>query len=88
MRDHVFQEPYGGYSSGGRACRPGRGIVRTALLWAAIAFGVFIAFGLVAWAFGLVLHLFVLLLKVALVTALVAVVWRRITGRRRREYDV
>ncbi|MDA8045597.1 MAG: hypothetical protein M0Z30_10215 [Actinomycetota bacterium] len=62
-------------------------IVRTVVTWAAIALIAMTAFGLAAWAFGLIFHLAVLLIKVVLVTAVVALVWRRITGRRHRNYE-
>jgi hypothetical protein len=85
MHDYTFQENY----QGGSPRHQGHGIVRTALMWAAIAVLAMLAFGAVTWAFGMVFHLVALLFKVALVTALVAFVWTRVTRRHRRhETDV
>ncbi|HMC38035.1 MAG TPA: hypothetical protein VKI19_00135 [Acidimicrobiales bacterium] len=83
MHNYTFQRSYDDPSR----CRP-RGIIRTALMWAAIAVLAMVAFSVVAWAFGLVFHLAVLLLKIALVTAVVAFVWRRIGRRHRYPSDV
>jgi hypothetical protein len=81
MHDYTFQENYEGY----RPDRHGRGIVRTVIMWAAIAVLAMLALGVVAWVFGLVFHLAALLIKVALVTAMVALVWRWVTRHHRRE---
>jgi hypothetical protein len=90
MSDDPVQETYppyeDSYGYGPGRCRP-RGIVRTALMWAAIAVLAMLAFGTVIWAFGLVFHLAALLLKIALVTAVVAFIWRRVTRRPHRDYD-
>ena len=82
------EPPYGDYPWGGRHRGRRHGIVRTAAMWVLIALAVILAFGTVAWALGLVFHLAVFLLKIALVTAVVAFVWRRIVRRRPRSYDV
>lgn len=98
MPDNPFQDtdrPYqDAYTPDQRYCGPmsgrhhGRGIVRTVLMWTAIAFLVMFAFGAVTWAFGLLFGLFALLLKIALVTAVVAFVWRRVARRNHRSYDL
>lgn len=88
MFDSPFQEtdrPYR-HSYGPARCH-GPGIVRTALMWTAIAVAAMLAFGAVIWAFGLVFHLAALLLRVAIVTAVIAFVWRRVTRRHDRSYD-
>lgn len=79
--DRPYQQSYGP----GR-CH-GRGIVRTVLFWTAVAVLAMFAFGVVTWAFGLVFHLLGLLVRIALVTAVVAFVWRRVTRRNHRSYD-
>jgi hypothetical protein len=66
----------------------GYGIVHTVVKWTAIALIAMLALGTATWAFGLLFHLAALLLRVALVTAVVAFVWRRITRRRPRSYDL
>ena len=98
MHDNPFQDtdrpyqdsypPYQKYSGPWPGHRPGHGIVRTAVKWGAIAVLVMLAFGAVTWAFGLVFSLIALIFKVALVTAVVAFVWRRVTRRNHRSYDV
>jgi uncharacterized membrane protein len=75
MNDYTFQE-------GHQGCRHRHGIVRTALMWAGIAVLAMLVLGAVTSIFGLVFGLAVLLIKIAIVTALVAFVWRRITRRR------
>ncbi len=69
-------------------CGPGRGMLRTVLMWTAVALLVVFAFGTVTWALGLVFHLAGLLLRIALITAVVAFVWRRITRRHQRNSGV
>jgi hypothetical protein len=82
MSDPIFQP-----SSSYRTQRHhGRGIVRTALIWTAVAVVAMIAFGTFAWAVGLVFHLIGFLIKVALVTAVVAVVWRFFSRRGRARW--
>ena len=98
MHDNPFQDtdrpyqdtytPYQKYCGPGPGRRHGRGIVRTVLMWTAIAVRVMLAFGTVTWAFGLLFSLAALILKVALVTAVVAFVWRRVARRNHRSYDV
>ena len=75
------------YGPGAFRCRHGRGILRTALMWTAIALLAVFAFGTVMWALGLVFHLAGLLLRIALITAVVAFVWRRITRRHQQNSD-
>ncbi len=88
MFDSPFQETDRPYrQSYGPARCHGHGIVRTALMWTAIAVAAMLAFGAVTWAFGLVFHLAALLLRRAIVTAVIAFVWRRVTRRRDRSYD-
>ncbi len=77
------QQPYGP----GPGRRHGCGVLRTALVWAAIAVVAMMAFGAVTWAFGVVFTLLALLLKIALVTAVIAFIWRRIGRRRHHSYD-
>ncbi len=90
MSDSPFQQtdrPYQQiYGPGPGRCR-GRGIVRTVLFWTAVAVLAMIAFGVVTWAFGLVFHLIALLVRIAIVTAVVAFVWRWVTRRNHRGYD-
>lgn len=83
MHNYTFQENSQGYGPN-RHCR---GIVRTVLMWAAIVVLAMLAFGAVTWVFGVVFHLAALLLKIALVTAVIALVWRRVT-RRGRPHDI
>ena len=89
--DRPYQDTYTPYQ---KSCGPwpmsrhGRGIVRTVLMWTAIALGIMFAFGVVTWAFGLIFGLIALLFKIALVTAVVAFVWRRVARRNRRSYDL
>ena len=88
MSENPFHEtyrPYSDYYEGGGP-RP-HGILRTVLIWAAVAVAAILLFGTAVWAVGLLFHLAELLLKVALVTAVVALVWRRITRRQHRNYD-
>ena len=82
MYDRPFQE------TNPHPPRHRHGIIRTVVMWTAIAVVAMLAFGTVAWAFGLLFHLAALLLRVALVTAVVAFVWRRISRRGPRSYDV
>ena len=89
--DRPYQDtysPYQKYCGAWPGHRHGRGIVRTVLMWTAIAVLVMCAFGVVTWAFGLLFSLFALILKIALVTAVVAFVWRRVTRRNHRSYDL
>lgn len=98
MHDNPFQDtdrPYQtSYTPYQRSCgswlghRHGRGIVRTVLMWTAIVVIAMLAFGAVTWVFGLVFSLAAFILKVALVTAVVAFVWRRVTRRNHRSYDL
>lgn len=81
--DPPYQQAYGPGPARGR----GHGIVRTVLLWTAIAVAAMLAFGTITWAFGLLFHLAALLLRIALVTAVVAFVWRRVTRRHGHRYD-
>ena len=87
--DRPYSDPYGQYQ---KYCPPwpsrSRGIFRTALMWAAIAVVVMLAFGAVTWAFGLIFGLLAFLFKVALVAFVVAFVWRRVMRRRHHSYDV
>ena len=91
MSDNPFQQSYrpyeDSYDYGTGRCRRPNGILRMALMWAAIAVAATLLFGTAIWAFGLVFHLAALLLKIALVTAVVAFVWRRVTHRQHRNYD-
>ena len=90
MFDSPFQEtdrPYQQAYGPARCHRHGHGIVRTALMWTAIAVAAMLAFGTVTWAFGLVFHRAALLLRIAIVTAVIAFVWRRVTRRRGGGYD-
>lgn len=92
MSDNPFQQTYrpdeDSYDYGDRWHRPRPGILRTALVWATIAVIAMVAFGLVAWVLGVVFHLALLLVKIALVTAVVALVWRRITRRDHTKYGL
>ena len=89
--DRPYQDTYPLYQ---KYCGPfpgrrhGSGIVRTVLMWTAIAVLVMCVFGVATWAFGLIFGLFALLLKIALVTAVVAFVWRRVARRNQRSYDL
>lgn len=76
MSDPVYQSPT-------RSCtrRHSHGIVRTAFIWTAIAVAVMVGFGLVITALGFVFHLIGLLFEAAVVTAVVAFVWRTVTHR-------
>ena len=75
--------------------RPGRGgpagfgyrFLRTVLMWVGVAIIAMLALGTLGWAFGLAFHLLGLLFRIALVTAVIAFVWRRITSRHQRNYD-
>ena len=75
MSDYPFQDTY-------RRNRGGHGVFRTVAMWVGIAVVAMILFSSAMWALGLVFHIFGLLVRVALVTAVVALVWRRITRRR------
>jgi hypothetical protein len=92
MSDNPFQQSYrppeDQYSYGGPRCGPRHGVMRTALTWAAVAVIAMLAFGLVASAFGFLFGLAVLLIKIAVVTAVIAFVWRRISRRHHRNYDL
>ena len=83
---HQSNPPYQSYQGGpGRAGPPFR-ILRTILMWVGIAFIVMLALGTAGWVFGLAFHLVGLLVRIALVTAVVAFVWRRITRRHRGNF--
>lgn len=82
MYDYQTHQTY----SGDPGSRPGGSVFRTVAMWTALAIGVFILFGVLAWAFGLVVGLIGFLIKVAIVTAVVAFVWRRVAHRRRGGY--
>ena len=88
--DRPYQDTYTSYQQycGPWGGRHGRGVVRTVLMWTAIAVLVMCAFGVVTWAFGLLFGLFALILKIAIVTAVVAFVWRRVARRNHRSYDI
>ena len=89
MYDSPFQEtdrPYQQAYGPGPTRRHGCGIMRTALMWAAIAVVAMVAFGAVSWAFGVVFTLLALLLKIAIVTAVIAFVWRRFNRRKDHSY--
>jgi hypothetical protein len=98
MHDNPFQDtdrpyqdsypPYQNYGGPWPSRCHGRGVVLTALKWGAIAVLALLAFGAVTWAFGLVFSLIGLIFKVALVTAVVAFVWRRVARRNHRSYDL
>jgi hypothetical protein len=67
--------------------RPGRGMFGTVLMIVAIAIGAMLLLGTAFWAIGLVFHLFGWILKVALLAAVAAFVWRRVTrGRGHRDW--
>ena len=85
---HQSDPPYQAYRTGPGRCGGGYRFLRTVLMWTAIAVVAMLALGTAAWVFGLVFHLLGLLVRVALVTAVVAFVWRRITRRHQRNYDV
>ena len=62
-------------------CRRRPGLLRMVLIGIAIAIAASFVFGALFWMLGLALHLVGLLIRVALVTAVVAFVWRRVTAR-------
>ena len=84
---HQSESPYHSYDSGPGPCGPGYRFLRTILMWVAVAVIVVLALGAVGWAVGIAFHLLGLLFRIALVTAVVAFVWRRITRRHRRNFD-
>lgn len=80
MHDHqLYQTNYGETDRG-----PGRSIVRTVIFWTVLAVGAMFLLGTAFWALGLIFHLVSLLFRVALITAVVAFVWRAVTRRRGR----
>jgi hypothetical protein len=82
MSDHPFQSTYRH-----QACPRPRSIVRTALVWGAIAIVAMMVFGTGIWAIGLIFHLIGLLFQIALITAVAAFVWRWVTRRNHRSYN-
>ena len=79
MSDPIYQPSSSTYCA---PRRHGRGIVRTAILWTAIAVAVMVGFGFAITALGFVFHLIGILFEAALVTAVVAFVWRTFAHRR------
>ena len=82
--------PGDGYRTGSgwqgeHGCRGGwhrrPGLLRMVLIGIAVAFAASFVFGALFWVLGLAFHLLGLLLRVALVTAVVAWVWRRFASR-------
>lgn len=72
------------YASEGLGCAH-RGpfwLMRRVLIWVAIALVVGFALSSGLWALGWLFHLVGFLVRVALVTAVVALVWRRVTRGR------
>jgi len=84
---HQTDSPFQPYQGGPNRPGPGYRFLRTVLMWAAVAVVAMVALGAVAALFGLAFHLIGLLVKIALVTAVVAFVWRRITRRHQRNSD-
>ena len=75
------------YRYGGQGDRPGRGMLGTVLMIVVIAIGAMLLLGTAFWAIGLVFHLFGWILRVALLVAVAAFVWRRVTrGRGHRDW--
>lgn len=85
---HQSYGPYPPNQGSPRPCRPGYHLLRTAAMWVGIAFVAMLALGTAGWLFGMAFHLLALLVRIALVTAVIAFVWRRITRRQRRNYDL
>lgn len=71
-------------SDGPRACRRGPGFGRMALIAIGVAIAASFIFGALFWVLGLFFHLVGLAIRVAVVTAVVAFVWRRVASRGRR----
>ena len=63
-------------------------LLRMVLIGVAVAFAASFVFGTLFWVLGLAFHLFGLLLRVALVTAVAAWVWRRVTSRTGRHGSI
>ena len=81
--------PGGGdpYRYGGPGDRPGRGLLGTALMVVVIAVGAVLVLGTAFWAIGLVFHLLGWIVRVALLAAVAALVWRRVTrGRGHKDW--
>ena len=74
-----FDGGRGWQAGGGWHRRPG--LLRMVLIGIAVAFAASFVFGALFWVLGLAFHLVGLLLRVALVTAVVAWVWRRVASR-------
>jgi hypothetical protein len=85
MPEPYFQASSSYEASSSARCAPrrhGGGIVRTALLWGAIAVAVMVSFSLAVAVVGFAFHVIGLLFEAALVTAVVAFVWRVVAPRR------
>jgi hypothetical protein len=66
---------------------PGHSVLSLVLLIVAVGIVAAVGLGLVFWAFGFLFSIAALLFRVALVVAVAAFVWRRITRGRSRKYD-
>jgi uncharacterized transporter YbjL len=66
---------------------PRHSVLSLVLLIVAVGIVAAVGLGLVFWAFGFLFHVASLLLKVALIVAVAALVWKRITRGRSRKYD-
>lgn len=84
---HQTDSPFHSYQDGRHRPGPGYRFLRTVLMWAAVAVVAMLALGAAAAVFGIAFHLIGLLIRIALVTAVVAFVWRRITRRHQRNWD-
>jgi hypothetical protein len=88
MHNHEFGPAGGGEQfegSGPGDSQPGHSVLSLIILICLVAGAAVIGLGLVFWALGFAFHVAGLLLRIALVTAVVAFVWRRVVhGRSRR----
>lgn len=78
---------YPGYPGSGPGNPERHSVLSWVLLVAALAVGAVLVVGLAFWALGLVFSVAGVLLRVALVVAVAAFVWRRVTRGRGRRYD-
>lgn len=78
---HQTDNPYPPYRGGRSSCSFGFRLLRTVAMWVGIAVVAMLVLGAAGWVFGMAFHLIGLLVRIALVTAVVAFVWKRITRR-------
>jgi hypothetical protein len=83
-----------GPSSGSRPFTPPPGpdeprhsVLSLVLLIVAVGVAAALALGLLFWAFGFLFSFAAVLLRVALIVAVAAFIWKRITRGRSRKYD-